>query len=197
MKKFIVEINVNDKGVACGKFTEGLDFKGNEAYGDTLEECLKDLVFRMEQESLRTEEDRFKHFLKTKRIFAVKLVNSMLEVVGNEWFDLKMLSNRTEEPKESLIIKLDFLEQFGFIEVDRPSGPGKRYRIAVTQEEREMIISDKIKELNKTIEGLNFMREVPTQTVVVGEKKFLGIKYHPEKIKTFFKNIVNSFKSPK
>lgn len=195
MAQFVVEINSNEAGVFLGKFTKGLKFDGNEAYGSTVEECLKDLVFRMEQESLATEDERFKHYLRSKRSTALRLVKSLLETVGNGYFDIKQALNKTGEEKEDLLLKLDFLEQFGFLESDRVKGPGRRWIVVMSEEERNEYLDEQIKQLNKTIQGLSEMKDVRfVNSASVKPNKF---KSFSTGVKEFFKKVGSNFKTLK
>lgn len=195
MNRFTIEVNKRDNGVFNGQFNSGLKFEGNDAYGNTVEECLKDLVFRMEQQSINTEEDRYKNYLKAKRSMAFHLTKQFLQIIGNNWFDIKMLTDKTEETKEDLLLKMEFLEQFGFIEVDRPNGAGKRYRIIMSEEERNILIDEQIKSLQQTIQGLEYMRgDILSKSVVKKKTKLQSIKHG---IIKGFSKVKGAFKTPR
>ena len=142
---------IKQDGVIKSEVQSGYNLTTNEGYGNDLPSSLKDLAFRMESEVIENGEEKYAHFIQTKQPIAFQLFVGLYDAMGGEWFELRHLMNKLNEPKAIVIMKLEFLIQFGYLTTDRLKGNGMKYKLTPSEEDRKTIFNDKIQALKKEI----------------------------------------------
>jgi len=130
-------------------------------YGNNLHESLKDLAFRIELSSIEGEDEKYANYIVQKQPIAFELFTALYSIMGDKWFELKQLLNKLDEPKEVVLLKLNFLSQFKYVKTDRPlRSPGIRFQLACSEDERREMIKQKISFLQKQIKEQEKLIEI-------------------------------------
>jgi hypothetical protein len=142
-----------------------------KGYGHSFEDSVTDLIYKYKTSLLQTDEEKYNLFLEEKRPIARTLFSALLPIMFNNWFSLKQLENKCNEPKEQLVMKLRFLHQFGFVITDREAGAGMRFKLIATTEKQVEIFESRIALLEKEQDILRSQIEAALQNKVDAEKE--------------------------
>lgn len=116
--------------------------------GQTLEESVRDLLYKHKLQIAKTEQEKIDLFLKEHYDEALKIALKFHEKLGmfRETKFSTIIKEFPEETEEHLRLQLNFLQQFGMANADKTAGRGKKWSFIIKPESLKGYYLEKLEE---------------------------------------------------